>query len=64
MTPARKAALQWFHDRKSAMHDYENRPSVDIGIELIDEGLISDVDGPYTITDDGRRALIAEENKQ
>ena len=66
MTPARKAALQWFHDRGEVRLTQDGRfseePTSNMVGRMMTEGLlerraISPWDGLYSLTDKGRRAL-------
>ena len=65
-TPARKAALQWFHDRGDVRLTQDGRfseePTSNMVGRMMTEGLlerraISPWDGLYSLTDKGRRAL-------
>ncbi len=65
MTPARKAALQWFHDRGEAgwFNLSEDPPSYAMMVRMIRDGQLERRDNgdqrPLThgLTDAGRRAL-------
>jgi DNA-binding transcriptional regulator PaaX len=66
VTPARKAALQWFHDRGEVRLTQEGRfgdePTSNMVSRMMNEGLLerralSPWDGVYSLTDAGRRAL-------
>ena len=59
MTPARKAALQWFHDRGAVdmRTSYPDEPTGTMLIYMIADGQLDGVAGFYTLTDAGRRAL-------
>lgn len=59
MTPARKAALQWFHDRGTVdmRASYPDEPTGTMLIFMIAGGQLDGVGGWYTLTDKGRRAL-------
>ncbi len=65
MTPARKAALQWFHDRGEVgwFHIADSPPSSGMRKRLLTEGLVQERrQGDwkpilFSLTDKGRRAL-------
>jgi len=59
VTPARKAALQWFHDLgEEGLVLFGNPPSDAMVNRMINDGQLEGVVGRlYTLTDAGRRAL-------
>ena len=60
MTPARKAALQWFHDRGEVREVWsENDAPSDVMVRMMlaDETLRWTARNGYFLTDKGRRAL-------
>ena len=66
MTPARKAALQWFHDRGEVRLTedgrFDDEPTSNMVGRMMVDGLlvrraISPWDGIYALTDKGRRML-------
>lgn len=59
MTPARKAALQFFHDRgKVSVFTMSESPlTATMLVRLLNAGQLEGVGGFYTLTDAGRRAL-------
>lgn len=61
MTPARKRALQWFHDRGEVDAVSDEGPTVPMMIRMIcDDHLQYRKDGDrlfHTLTEKGRRAL-------
>ena len=59
MTPARKAAMQFFHDLgEEGLVIFENPPSDAMVNRMINEGQLDGVvDSIHTLTDAGRRAL-------
>lgn len=61
MTPARKAALQWIHDRGEAKGFVmsENPPSATMMKRMMNGGQLQrrGIGYAYTLTDKGRRAL-------
>ena len=64
MTPARKAALQWFHDRGEVRthRDRRSMPSKTMIDRMVADGqlqrlTVSPWSGPYALTDKGRRML-------
>lgn len=59
MTPNRKRALQWFHDRGETRYyelEYE-APSRRMVTHLLGDGLLQCNGRLYSLTDKGRRAL-------
>ena len=64
MTPARKAALQWFHDRGEIKHpwDQPGSPSYRIIMIMVQEAQIDwTAKGGYALTDKGRRMLHGDD---
>lgn len=64
MTPARKRALQWFHDRGEVrgLWDYDGAPSAVMVSKMRQDGQL--IGGPgraYSLTDKGRRALHGDD---
>ena len=60
MTPERKRALQWFHDRGEVKHpwDQSGGPSYRIMMLMVQEGQVDwTAKGGYSLTDKGRRML-------
>ena len=61
MTPARKAALQWFHDRGEVEAVSDEGPTVPMMIRMICDGQLQyrkeGIRLFHTLTDAGRRAL-------
>jgi ribosomal protein S19E (S16A) len=60
MTPARKAALEWFYDRGAVPAPYsshEGRPSATIFRRILKSGQIRLTPEGWTLTDKGRRDL-------
>ena len=64
MTPKRKAALQWFHDRGEASLRSDIGPSFDMCCKMITDQQIKAVNNvkpwfkaTYCLTDKGRRML-------
>lgn len=69
MTPARRKALQWFHDRgevQSYCWGHSDAPSVEMIRRMVDDGQIGRRDISlwnriYTLTDKGRRMLHGDD---
>ena len=69
MTPARKAALQWFHDRGEVrdLWGVMDRPSMRIVDRMLNEGHLEfqyvspKGGGIHRLTDKGRRALHGDD---
>ena len=68
MTPARKAALQWFHDRGevSSYYSSENAPSDIMVARMQADGQLQHKIGKYrrkifSLTDKGRRMLHGDD---
>lgn len=59
MTPARKAALQWFHDRGEVeeFKDIDPPPTYSMMRAMIKSGQLVERGRGLTLTDAGRRAL-------
>ena len=59
MTPARKAALQWFHDRGAVAKftHSDPPPSYSMMRTMITSGQLIEGGSGLTLTDAGRRAL-------
>lgn len=60
MTPARKAALQWFHDRGEVLDpwDKDGGPTTTMICRMLDEGQLTWRHGKgHSLTDKGRRML-------
>lgn len=61
MTPARKAALQWFYDRGEVDFFDKSAPSTAMRLRLVADGLlqyrIGDRRVAFSLTDKGRRDL-------
>ena len=59
MTPARKAALRWFHDKGAVdmRADWPDAPTSTMLIFMIADGQLDGVAGFYALTDEGRRDL-------
>ncbi len=65
MTRARKAALQWFHDRGAIdmRVGHRDEPTATMVIFMVSDGHLAGQGGVYSLTDKGRRALHGDQSR-